>query len=266
MNALEGRTAIAICICLLVSRMAVAGPRKSLPRGGEPAKSAGPKTEQGRACQECVVLIHGLWRTSLVMKPLEWFLARRGYRVVNVTLPTLRCTVQEMADEHLQNAITSRITENAARIHFVTHSLGGIVARQYLSNHRLANLGRVVMLAPPNDGSPIVDRFKRFAAGRFFLGRGGRQLGAGPDDAPRRLGPVNFETGVIAGDRSLNPIFGWMLHGPNNGTVSVESTKVAGMKDFVIVHSTHTFIMWRAGTFQQVLKFLETGRFYRDQG
>jgi triacylglycerol lipase len=249
MNGYESRLLTAICLCVLLSEMAASASRRI-------------STSADNA-QKCVVLVHGLNRTSLAMKPLELFFKRSGYRVVNVSLPSRRCSVEELADHYLQRAMLSRIPSDTARVDFVTHSLGGIVVRQYLSNHTLPNLGRVVMLAPPNDGSQIADKMKRSILGRWILGASGRQMGTGPSDLPRRLGPARFDVGVIAGDRSLNPVFGCILPRPNDGTISVESAKIAGMTDFLVVHSSHTFIMWRARTFRQALTFLERGHFSR---
>jgi pimeloyl-ACP methyl ester carboxylesterase len=211
--------------------------------------------------KECVVLLRGLWRTRRAMLPLEWFLKRRGYDVVNITLPTLRFSIETLASEVLHKAISSKLPPDAGRVHFVTHSMGGIVVRQYLATHPLPNLGRVVMLAPPNAGNPIAERVGQFALGRIVLGRAGRQLGVGAASVPRRLGPVNFELGVIAGDAGINPLFGGMLKRPHDGTVSVESTKVDGMADLKVIRSSHTFIIWSPEAFKQVLVFLKQGRF-----
>jgi hypothetical protein len=139
--------------------------------------------------------------------------------------------------------------------------LGGIILRQYLSNHPLKNLGRVVMLAPPNHGSEIIDRLKASSFTRNLPGSSRLELGTGADDVPGKLGSANFECGVIAGDCSLNPFWSAMLHGPNDGKVTVESAKLEGMSDFLILHSTHTWLMWRRETLCQTLTFLESGHF-----
>src|SRR5581483_9780319 len=150
---------------------------------------------------------------------------------------------------------------STARIHFVTHSLGGIILRQYLSTHCLDNLGRVVMLAPPNRGSEIIDRLKGNPLSRIILGPVAAELGTGADDLPRRLGALNFECGIIAGDRSLNPFLSHSLSGPNDGKVTVESAKAEGMRDFIVLHSTHTWLLWRERTVRQVHCFLKSGQF-----
>ena len=146
--------------------------------------------------RDCVILIHGLGRTPLSMKRLEWTLERTGYRVVNLRYPSRSFPVERLAEEYLDKAVAAQ--SQAGRIHFVTHSLGGIVLRQYLARHTLTNLGRVVMLAPPNHGSALAGRLKKSAVGRWILGPAGYELGAGASELPERLGPARFQPGVIA--------------------------------------------------------------------
>jgi|SRR5581483_1948398 pimeloyl-ACP methyl ester carboxylesterase len=208
-----------------------------------------------------VILLHGYGRTAVSMKRLEWHLTKQGYRVVNVSYPATRFSVEELSDLYLHRLLAEKIVNPTARIHFVTHSLGGIIVRQYLSNHRLENLGRVVMLAPPNHGSEIVDHLKKSLLLRRFTGQSRLQLGTSPNDLPKRLGTARFQCGVIAGDCSFNPLLSCLLPGPNDGKVTVESAKLDGMQDFLTIHSTHTWLMWRKGAIRQTLRFLRTGQF-----
>ena len=210
---------------------------------------------------ECVMLLHGLGRTPAAMKGLEHALARQGYRVVNLGYPSLRVPVDRLADGHLHHALVARLPVDAPRIHFVTHSFGGILLRQYLSNHDLPRLGRVVMLAPPNQGSELADSWRKNPLVRLLVGPNFALLGTAPGDAPKRLGPVNCDLGVIAGDRSVNPFFSSLLPGPNDGKVSVTSTRIDGMRDFLVVHRSHMGIKWAAETQQQAAHFLADGNF-----
>src|SRR5262249_39286293 len=143
-----------------------------------------------------------------------------------VTYPSRRFSVQQLADSTLPAIVSEAGSNRVGKIHFVTHSLGGILLRQYLADHSVENLGRVVMLGPPNHGSEVVDHLDHLAPGRWVLGPAGRELGTGPEDPPNQLGPVAFDCGVIAGDRSHNFLFSLWLPGPDDGKVSVESTKV----------------------------------------
>jgi len=208
-----------------------------------------------------VVILHGLGRTSFSMKRVEWALKKENYCVINATYPSTRLSIQFLADDWLAALLTERIRERNARIHFVTHSLGGIVLRQYLSDHPLPQLGRVVMLAPPNQGSELADRLKNNWLYRWVTGPGGQQVGTGPASVPRQLGPAHFELGVIAGDRSLNPLFSAWIPGPDDGKVSVRRTRLAGMQDFLLVHRTHTWMAWNPRVVAAIVHFLKAGEF-----
>jgi triacylglycerol lipase len=210
---------------------------------------------------ETVVLLHGLGRTSWSMKRIGWSHQAAGYQVVNVSYPARRFSVEQLSENYLQEVMATKVSVGARKVHFVTHSMGGIMLRQYLAQHSVTNLGRVVMLAPPNHGSLLVDSMRRRALGRWILGPAGCELGTAANDLPQRLGPVDFPLGVIAGDVSLNPFFSRVLEAPDDGKVSVESTKIAGMTDFAVVHSSHTWMMWRAQTLRYILAFLREGNF-----
>jgi len=215
--------------------------------------------------RDCVVLLHGVASGPLWLKKIEWSLERRGYQVRSISYPAARLSIERLAREHVAPAVRRIELAPGGRIHFVTHSLGGLVVRQYLAENAPENLGRVVMLGPPNQGIELVDWLQDNWLYRFLLGPSGQQLGTGENDFPRRLGPVKFPLGVIAGDRSFNPFFSRMLPGRDDGRVSVASTRVEGMSDFVTVRSSHTFMIWHRPAIEQVQAFLETGRFYRKE-
>ncbi len=216
---------------------------------------------------DTVVLLHGLGRGPASMWPLERFLRREGYRVVNVSYPSRRVTIAEAAETALGPVFRGDAGAPAGRVHVVTHSLGGILLRRYLRDRGTpSTLGRVVMLAPPNAGSEIVDTLEGW---RFYArvnGPAGLDLGTGAGGAPARLGPIppGVDVGVIAGDFSWNPLFSALIPGPDDGKVSVERTHVAGERDHVTVPYSHTWLMNRAETRRQVLAFLNEGRFSRE--
>ena len=214
--------------------------------------------------RDTVVLLHGLGGAPLWMKRLEWALEHDGYEVRNISYPSTRHPVEVLAREHLAPAVERIEVAPGARIHFVTHSLGGLVLRQYLSEIQPKNLGRVVMLGPPNHGSEVADRLHKNWFYKLVLGPSGQQLGTGTDDFPRRLGSVKFELGVIAGNRSRNPFFSPLLPGRDDGMVSVASTQVEGMSDFVVMRSSHNALMWRSPVIKQVRAFVTAGQFRHD--
>jgi pimeloyl-ACP methyl ester carboxylesterase len=147
------------------------------------------------------------------------------------------------------------------KIHFVTHSLGGILVRSYLSRHTIPNLGRVVMLGPPNQGSEVVDKLGSWRVFKKLNGPAGNELGTDKNSTPNKIGPTNFCVGVIAGDRSINWINSLLIPGRDDGKVSVERTKLAGMSDHIVLHATHPFLMRNRAAIRQTLHFLRTGRF-----
>lgn len=219
-----------------------------------------------------VVLLHGLGRTGWSMSRLASALEREGYRVVNLTYPSRSLPLEALARDWLPAQLRAHSLApgpTAARVHFVTHSMGGIVVRLWLRDCGApSNLGRVVMLAPPNAGSELTDRLNAFPPFRWFTGVNGRRLGTRPDDLPRTLGPwpasaspATGQLGIIAGDRSLNPLFSSWLPGPDDGKVTVASTRLAGLTDHVVLHFSHTWLGWHAETARQIHSFLRDGRF-----
>ncbi len=212
---------------------------------------------------ECVVLLHGLWRSGLAMMPLEWFLEEEGYSVVNISYPSLDHTIEELADMAVAEGVQECRARELDTINFVTHSLGGILVRQYLSRHEVAGLKRVVMLGPPNQGSQMADYFLDNPLTEFYQPQALAQLGTGEASVPRRLGPVDFELGVIAGTVNRRDLLPGSPEGVSDGTVTVTETLVPGMADFLLVPATHTFMIWSKQIMEQAVTFLRNGRFER---
>ena len=210
---------------------------------------------------EGVILLHGLCRTSSSMSKMASALVGAGYYVENVDYPSRSASITALSDEAIGRALADPTMQSCSRIHFVTHSMGGILVRSYLRRHEVGKLGKVVMLGPPNQGSEVVDKLGRWWLFQKINGPAGSELGTDPDSTPNMLGPVNFEVGVIAGDRSINWINSMLIKGKNDGKVSVERTKVAGMKELLMVHVAHPFLMRNKAVIGDTLRFLKYGDF-----
>ncbi|MCA1809539.1 MAG: alpha/beta hydrolase [Lentisphaerae bacterium] len=221
-------------------------------------------TATGSVASEAVILLHGLCRTDRSMTRMASALEAAGYFVLNVNYPSRTSALQDLAETVIPNALAHSAVTDASKVHFVTHSLGGILVRQYLKSNSIEHLGRVVMLGPPNQGSEVVDKLGDLALFEAIHGPSGKQLGTAADSIPNQLGAVNFELGIIAGDRSINWINSFtMIAGPDDGKVSVRRTKVTGMADHIVIHATHPYLIRNKQAIRETIHFLGTGRFHQ---
>ena len=212
---------------------------------------------------DCVILLHGLARTDSSMKKLEETLQEAGYKTVNIDYPSRRHPIEALSQSVIPSAL-KQCPENQ-NIDFVTHSLVGILVRQYLDWHEIPKLSRVVMLGPPNQGSEVVDKLGRFPGFKFINGEAGLQLGTGELSLPNRLGKAEFDLGIIAGTNSINLILSMLIPDTDDGKVSVERTKLEGMNDHIEMPVSHPFLMQDDDVIEQVLHYLRYGYFKRDQ-
>jgi len=210
---------------------------------------------------DTVILIHGLNRTSRSFNKMEQSLLAAGYSVKNINYPSQRFSIETLVDDYLAPIIKKYKKNKQTKIHFVTHSLGGILLRYYLQHNVILNLGNVVMLSPPNQGSEIVDMLKNFPGFKLINGPAGQQLSTAKTSLPNKLLPVDYPVGIITGNRSINPILSCIIPGENDGKVSVKRARVKGMRDFITVPYSHTMLLQRTHVIQQTCNFLMNSRF-----
>lgn len=209
---------------------------------------------------ECVVLLHGLARVSDSMSELEEKLQRAGYSAQNINYPSRKHGVAELADDAVGRGVTQCREEEASTIHFVAHSLGGILVRQYLTEQQLDELGRVVMLGTPNQGAVIADRLQGWP-GFTLLGPSAKQISTGPESIISELDEIDYELGVIAGNRSINPFGAILLKEPNDSVVTVSSTHIENMSAHLVLPVIHNIMMRNNKVIDNTIHFLKTGQF-----
>jgi len=213
------------------------------------------------ACSPGVVLLHGIARTSRSMGKLERALQETGFATLNLGYPSRRKPLDLLAD-HIHPAVANFAERNNGPIHFVGHSMGGLLVRVYVAKYRPAQLGRVVMLGTPNRGSEVADLLKGLSLYRSFFGPAGLQLTTDPDGMLKSLPALDYAVGIVAGNRTIHPISSTLiLPRPNDGRVSVASSKLDGMADHITIKAFHAGLPRHTVAISQTIAFLRKGRF-----
>lgn len=216
--------------------------------------------------KDLVVLLHGILRSKTDMLPLSKYLQKRGYYTANILYPSRKMDIESLSDYVAEQIENNPHYNKNAKLHFVVHSMGGLISRYYIEHKKPENLGNVVMLSPPNTGSEFADNLKenRYLSKTYekIFGPAGQQLStdyAHPDTK------ITYPLGVIAGTRSINPLAWFFLpKGAHDGIVPVERTKIEGMRDHIEMPVTHTFMMFNPKVMQQVHHFLKHSEFLKN--
>jgi pimeloyl-ACP methyl ester carboxylesterase len=211
---------------------------------------------------EGVVFLHGISRSFRSLIKLQQAVDKAGFATRNIGYPSREKALSSLVDD-IHPAIAPFADANDSCTHFVCHSMGGLLARAYIARYRPARLGRVVMLGTPNGGSEIADRLKSWPLYQLYFGPAGQQLVTTRDaDTEALLPAIDYPVGIIAGNRSLDPVASrFMLPGANDGRVTVARTKLDGMADHAVIPASHAFMMNNKHAIAQTIAFLQTGRF-----
>lgn len=215
-------------------------------------------SEPARADQEIVVLLHGLARTPNCMVPVAKRLEQEGYHVELIGYHSLTQTPEGILED-ISKKIDDCCANHNAKVNFVGYSLGGLLVRAYLEKHEVKHLGRVVLMGTPNQGSKLVDFLKPLA---LFLGPTAVSLGTGEGSFPSSLEAPDYPVGIIAGTlaRDVQGNDSAVKDG-NDGLVSVESTQLQHMTDFVVVKTGHWGMPGNKQVINEVVAFLKDGSF-----
>ncbi len=209
-----------------------------------------------------VVLIHGLGRSAKSLDKLAKVLDQKGFDVLNIDYPSREHDIETLTGRFIGPAILNHCRDINRKVHFVTHSMGGIILRYHLQSTTMDNLGRIVMLSPPNRGSEVVDFLKNQSLIIKVMGPAFTQLGTDPRGFITTLTDMDAEVGVITGNRSINWINSIIIPGPDDGKVAVDRARLPSMQDFLVVKRTHPFIMNAKEVIEAIIQFINTGKFH----
>lgn len=213
---------------------------------------------------ETVILLHGIGHTSWNMRHVERALKDHGYRTLNITYPSCKMAIGDLAVFVAKVLKQESVWQYTSKVHFVTHSMGGLVTQRYLEDFRadipVDKLGRVVMIAPPQKGSEVADFLQNLPPYKWVFGPAGQELTTTIRNSCK-IRPY-YELGIIAGDKGW-PYFiaHFLFSDRHDGRVAVEKTKINEMKSHIVIPCTHGFISWEDITHRQVINFLVKGLF-----
>lgn len=214
---------------------------------------------------ECVVLLHGFGRSSFSLGRINSNLQEHGYKTLPIDYPSRRFHVFQLVEQFIMPKINKEIS-SCSKIHFVGYSMGGIMVRYIIANHRPKNLGRVVYIATPHTGVEVVNNLGKYIWFKTIFGPAVQDLAVGTEFLKKLPPAADYESGVISGNFSVNPFTSlFLISGDDDGTISVESTKINGMKDHIILNSTHNMLLYNQEVIEEVEYFIRNGEFRKNR-
>lgn len=228
------------------------------------AGAASFQVEHLAGAGDYVVLVHGLDWFRNTLEPAAEYLHAEGYETLNVRYPSRKVANPEAAAQWVRQVVAAHCRDPHKRIHLVAHSMGALVVREYLADGKPERLGRVVLLAAPNQGTPLAEALRWKPLGKLFSPAAaascawvGRGEGSG-----RRAEAVDYAPGVIMGNQpGWFPLFSVFIKGADDGVVPVDSGRLPGMAEFRVVRTSHTAMPRNREALEEVRCFLRTGQF-----
>lgn len=215
--------------------------------------------------KDTVVIIHGIGQYAWNMAGVEFSLKKQGYKTLNISYPSLKKNIDSLSDVIHDELKRKGVWESASpKIHFTTHSMGGLVLKAYLNKYKkeipLKKLGQVVMLAPPHGGSDIADLLLNFLPYKWIYGPAGQELTTKAQI--QNQAKIYYNLGIIAGNKEWPYIIAaHILPNESDGRVALEKTKIMGMKDHITLSATHSFIAWKPSIHKQIIYFIKNMKF-----
>lgn len=217
---------------------------------------------------EIVVLLHGIGHSRFNLLGLEKGFSRAGYDVLNLSYPSRRYKIKELADWLADRLEREGVWNGYKKVHYAGHSMGGLVIQYYLEGFKPLikpeKTGRVVMLGTPHGGSEVADVLHKTWLYRVVFGPAGQELTTCERRAVRDDIRPFYDLGIIAGTRGwLYPAGMMAIRGVHDGCVAVESTKRTDMTDHITLPVLHGFMGWDGNTVRQAVHFIKKGKFAR---
>lgn len=212
-----------------------------------------------------LILLHGINQANSVFKGLEKLTTKNGFAVLNIDYPSTIFSIEEIVE--IMDHQINPVIKGYKLISFVGFSLGGLIVRAYLNKYKLSNLGKVVLVGVPNKGSEVADFLRKNKLYKKLYGPSGQQLTTTFNNSIHVFGKPYYECGIISGNLALD-FWGLILRGqPNDGKVTVNSTKIEGAKDHIILNLPHWFLPRSSKVHKNILYFLKNSKFnHLDKG
>lgn len=176
-----------------------------------------------------VIVLHGYLRSYKSMQKICQFLDKKNFIVFNCDYRSTKYSIDIIANELLKKFITRFCTKKYKTIHFIGHSMGAVIIRKFLQDNPMLNLGKVVMISPPNHGSYIADILTKIPFSDYVFGPSLKQLSTTKNSFVNRLPNIKCDCGIITAQ------YDWV--------VSQNSTMLVGADDYTEISATHYGIL-----------------------